>query len=255
MFKVKKLDLDEYKKLYVKERILDGKYKILPNDISSSNVFKISCFGSLDKEGYEHGFLYLKEGSKIYEHFHDKDIEFYRFVSGDENIKNSVCLLGEKHEIREVCCDTIIETFKVNRNIIGQEYPTSLLNEYLVKQGKAYLWRIDKLLVKLASDENDFCWKDLDILSFEYQISIEELNIFKDVYFYKKDYLPFNFVELEPFDAGCEVREIPYQIENVWPYHFESLLVNKSNSFDSNINDIRNRQTKSLIKAKDIFLN
>lgn len=255
MFKVKKLDLIEYKRLYVQERILDGKFEKLSKDKASCNVAKISCFGSLDKEGYEHGFLYLKEGSKVYEHLHDKDIEFYRLVSGDKNIEDNTCLLGEKHGIQQVCCDTIVETFKLNKNIIKQDYDIKLLNEYLKKQADRYLWRINQLLIKLAYDKNDFCYKDLEILAFEYQISIDELNRINDIYFWKREYLPFNLVELNNYDAGCEFRKIPYQIDNIWTWSFDYKLTNKSNSLESTINQVRNRQTKSLIKAKDIFSN
>lgn len=234
---------------------MDGKFEKLSNDKASANVAKISCFGSLDKEWYEHGFLYLPKNSKVYEHLYDKDIEFYKLVTGGKSFKDSACLLGEKHEIKEVCCDTIIEIFKLNKNIIKQYYDINLLNKYLIKQAERYLSRINQLLIKLAYDKNDFCYKDLETLAFEYQISIDELNRINDIYFYKKEYLPFNLVELNNYDAGCEFREIPYQIDNIWTWSFDYKLTNKSNSLESTINQVRNRQTKSLIKAKDIFLN
>ena len=150
MFKVKKWDLNEYKKIYVQERILDGKFEKLSNDKASANVAKISCFGSLDKEWYEHGFLYLPKNSKVYEHLYDKDIEFYKLVTGDKNFKDSVCLLGEKHKIKEVCCDAIIETFKINKNIIKQDYEIKLLNEYLKKTSRTLFVAYKSIINKIS---------------------------------------------------------------------------------------------------------
>lgn len=116
------------------------------------------------------------------------------------------------------------------------------------------MWRINQLLIKLAYDKNDFCWKELETLAFEYQISIESLKCMNDIYFYKKDYLPFNLVDLKQFDAGCEFRIIPYKVEDFWTWNFDYVSFDKSSSLESTMNEIRNRQTKSLIKSKDIFL-
>ena len=53
-----KLNLNEFKKLYVRERISDSKYELLSSDKANGDVYKITGFGSLDSNGYEHGFLF-----------------------------------------------------------------------------------------------------------------------------------------------------------------------------------------------------
>lgn len=202
LFVNKVLDLNEYKKLYVKERILDGKYEKLPVD-KANNVFKISGFGSLDKEGYEHGFLYLKDGSSILEHFHDNDIEIYRIITNNK-LNDSICLLGDSHKIDSVSGDTIIETFKVNKDIIKDNYDIDTLNKYLQVQAFEYLWRIDNLLVKLSYHPDDLYYSSFEELSNYYQLSLDSIiNMYK-IYFYKDENLPYKDVPVNLSDFSFD---------------------------------------------------
>ena len=250
MMKHKKLNLQQFKKLYVEQRILDGKFEYLPKEIASEGVCKITCFGSLNNEGYEHGFLYLKEGAEVFRHKHTDNIELYKLVSGDEDVLVKSCMLGESHEINKVKCNTIIETFKLNKKIINKDFQVVELNEKLNVQAERYLWRINELVIKLAYDKGDMCYLDYNSLSFNYQIPVSSIENMERIYFYNRDIIPFDRLELTPDDV-C-IRLVPYRIDNFWGLKLD-FCNPYSGDFSETANEIRNRQVKSLIKAKDIF--
>lgn len=104
---------------YVRGKIESGEYILLSDSMAIGPVYKIPCYGELDKDGFEIAFLYVPSGSGIRQHFHEKDAERYKLISGelkidgklvDENICHSQTL---PHNIDVCSCDTIIETCKV----------------------------------------------------------------------------------------------------------------------------------------------
>ena len=250
MRKHKKINLDEFKKLYVEQRILDGKFEYLPKEIASEGAYKIACFGSLNNEGYEHGFLYLKEGSEVFRHKHTDNIELYNIISGDKEVLVKSCMLEESHGINKVKCNTIIETFKLDKRIINKDFEVDKLNEKLNVQAQRYLWRINELLMKLAYDKGDMCYLDYNSLSFNYQIPVSSIESMERIYFYNRDIIPFD--SLESTEDDMCIRLMPYRIDNYWGLKLGSCDP-YSRDFNETADEIRNRQVKSLIKAKDIF--
>ncbi len=238
-----KLNLNEFKKLYVRERISDSKYELLSSDKANGDVYKITGFGSLDSNGYEHGFLYLKSGSSILEHLHKNDIEIYRYISGDK-INDNICLLGNRHKIDSVKGDTIIETFKLNKNIINMDFDIDTLNNCLRIQALRYLWRIDELLVMLAYNPDDLCYSSFEDLSRNYQLSIDSIKSMFKIYFYKNDYLPYVEVPINIKDIGIQYDDNSYVVEDAWQY--ELVKFNPRG-----INDIRTKN-KSLVKSRNL---
>lgn len=108
---------DEIK--YVYSKLREGNYEILSNDIAIGKVYKITSYGDLEKDGFELGYLYLKKGSGIREHYHEDNIERYQLLYGTltvsgEACTQNICLLHQKHSIQPVCTDTIVQTFKIN---------------------------------------------------------------------------------------------------------------------------------------------
>lgn len=104
---------------YVYSKIKEGNYEVLSNDIAIGKVYKITSYGNLNKDGFELGYLYLKKGSGIKEHYHEENIERYQLLHGNlivsgENCTQNICLLHQKHSIQPVHTDTIIQTFKIN---------------------------------------------------------------------------------------------------------------------------------------------
>lgn len=251
IFSYSKLDLNEYKKLFVYERISDGKYELLSNDKSSGDVYKVSGFGSLDSTFYEHGFLYLKKGSSILEHVHTNDIEIYQFISGDNKISDNVCLLGNKHKIDCVSCDTIVETFKLNKNIINMDLDINILNYCLKIQALRYLWRINELLLKFAYCPDDLYYSSFDELSYYYQISLDDIKSMYKIYFYKNDYLPYIQQPVNLGNISFEASEIPYVVENAWQYELVKFNPTFVNNFECNYYGNKTRQNKSLIKTRN----
>lgn len=175
----RKLDINKFKELYVKERINNGNYESLSSNIAINDVSKIKCFGNLENKGYEHGFLYLPYGSGIKNHIHTENIEMYRLIHGDNNCitnKLEICLLENNHQINIVNCDTIIETFKLNKNIIKDINDIDILNECLSLQLNSYIWRLDELLNRLAQIKYyDLSWTPNKYLSYIYDIPNDKL--------------------------------------------------------------------------------
>lgn len=221
----RKLDLNKFKKLYVKNRIENDKFTILPNELTKGNVIKIKGFGSLNIEGYEHGFLYLPKGSSVKFHEHINEIEMYKLNSGDKNALNSnceICLLDTSHGINTVECDTIIETFKLNKNIIEQIddlASTDLINECLILQLNRYAWRLDELLNRLSLTKYiDISWRPNRHISYIYDISMDSLDAISDVYFSEKLNLPYINLSEEEVKSERIWETVPYLINGIYKY-------------------------------------
>ena len=191
----RKLNLKKFKELYVKERINNGNYELLSNNIAINNVMKIKCFGTLENEGYEHGFLYLTKGSGVKNHIHTENIEMYRLIYGDEECINNaseICLINNSHQIKTVKYDTIVETFKLNKNIINDINDIIILNECLNLQLNTYMWRLDELLNKLSQVENyDIGWRPNKYLCYIYDITNEKLEKIRNIYFNTLNNIPY----------------------------------------------------------------
>lgn len=133
----------DFKILYVMNALRDGDYEILPASISEGTVYKIKYKGSLDVEGIERGFLYIPEGSAVKGHSHNKDLEFYKLVSGFMSVEGvpaeiNICGFGYSHGIDLVPVDTIVETCKMNEIFLGET-----LDSYTSKY--SYLKREQKI--------------------------------------------------------------------------------------------------------------
>lgn len=105
---------------FVNEQIENKNYVVLPDTIAIGNVYKVPSFGSLDKEGYEVGYLYLPPGSGIKTHTHINDVERYKLLCGrlsinEKHSDTNICTLNNSHCIDVVLEPTVIQTCKVNR--------------------------------------------------------------------------------------------------------------------------------------------
>lgn len=110
---------------YIKEKISNQEYSILPDTIAIGQVYKITEFGSLDVEGYEKGYLYLPIGSGIKKHTHINDIEKYTKIQGVLSVfgikqQTNTCFINESHCIDIVNEDTIIKTFKISKEYLKE---------------------------------------------------------------------------------------------------------------------------------------
>lgn len=119
--------LDEL--LFIYDQIEKKNYTKLPETIAIGDVYKISAFGNLEKDGFEVGYLYLPVGSGIKEHIHINDIERYKLLSGCLKINGStsdvnICMLNNSHCIDIVSEPTIIQTCKVSKKFLN------LLNDF-----------------------------------------------------------------------------------------------------------------------------
>lgn len=115
----------DFKILYVMNALKNGDYEILPASISEGRVYKIRYKGSLDGEGIERGFLYIPKNSAVRGHSHNKDLEFYKLVSGFMSVEGvpaeiNICGFGYSHGIDAVPVDTIVETCKMNELFLGE---------------------------------------------------------------------------------------------------------------------------------------
>lgn len=110
---------------FVLNEIKNGKFEILPENISIGPVYKIKSSGSLDIDGIERGFLFIPTGSGIKYHFHNKDLEVYRLIMGNLKVYGNstsvnICGFGAFHGIDVVSEDTIVETCKMNDIFLKQ---------------------------------------------------------------------------------------------------------------------------------------
>ena len=108
---------------FILDELKNNNYIILSNTISEGLVYKIHYKGDLNTTGYERGFLVLTKGSSIKEHIHTKEVEKYKLLLGKLSIngkeqKENICLLNESHMIDKVDEVTIIETFKMAKELL-----------------------------------------------------------------------------------------------------------------------------------------
>lgn len=120
------IDLSSYWiEQYIKDKISNGDYTLLPDTLAIGKVYKIHKLGDLNKEGYEVGYLYLPKSSGIKEHKHTNDIERYKLISGVLRVfnfpsTNNICPLNHVHCIDPVPEDTIIETCKISKTYLNK---------------------------------------------------------------------------------------------------------------------------------------
>ncbi len=108
---------------FIRKAIEEKRYTILSKNIADGIVYKINCFGNLETDGFEIGYLYLLKGSGIKSHEHINDVERYKRIIGDlvingNNCDKDICMLGKTHGIDCVSKDTIIETCKVSKKYL-----------------------------------------------------------------------------------------------------------------------------------------
>ena len=133
----------------VLDKILEGKVSVLPVSIAIGVVYKIVEFGNLEEDGFEHGYLYLPQGSGIREHSHVSDIERYKVVFGDLNVKgekvtSNICDLGCSHDIGVVNRDTVIETCKISSKFLSSGYQKNIEAIFDVFSEKNYIAEYNK---------------------------------------------------------------------------------------------------------------
>ena len=119
-------ELKEEKINYVKEKVDSSLYNLLPSNISLGIVCTIPSKYTLSKDGYSKDYIYMTAGSMIKNHKHEKEIEIYNGLKG--NISNDgeykdidICGIHSEHEIKSVNRLTIIESFKVKKELLNSE--------------------------------------------------------------------------------------------------------------------------------------
>ena len=212
----RKLDINRFKELYVDRKIKDGMFSILPNDIADGEILKIKGFGTITINGYEHGFLYLKAGSRIKEHQHTKDIELYNIIKDGRIISSKVCLLNDFHGTDIVDEDTIIETFKLDKKVIKEVYDEGILNKYMLVQLDRYLWRLNKILNLLSMDNLDISWRSIDNISRVYNIPVDAIEAIYEVYFKNIKDIPYLSLSIDEIKEEINWNNIPYVIDDLY---------------------------------------
>ena len=165
--------LDNVKKQFVERKINKEEYIKLPKSISKGNVLRISGYGDLEEDYFQHGFLYMQEGSEINSHLYFNNIELYRLISGDIKINEKTCLLGEKYGIKNVDCDTILEYFEVNRKICGHINNYLILNNLLQKALENHYNELNEVIYKILFKEISES-DDINLLNYIRNIYFEE---------------------------------------------------------------------------------
>lgn len=85
----------------------------LDESISTGNVYKILEEGTLLKDRFEKGYIFLEEGASILLHSHYKEKEHYKCISGNKDaISSNFCNIGSSHEITGVNTDTLVRTYE-----------------------------------------------------------------------------------------------------------------------------------------------
>ncbi len=111
---------------YVKYRMENFRYSVLPNDISTGTVCKVPSHGFLKRDGWAREFLYMMPNSSITDHMHNDDIEIYSCIDGSMSVNNiqqdvDIVGIGENHNIDEVKTLSIIETYKIAKEKLNEE--------------------------------------------------------------------------------------------------------------------------------------
>lgn len=145
--------LDNIKIEFVEKSINNGNYKELPKAISKGKVLRISGYGNIEKDGFEHGFLYFEEGSQINKHVNLNNVQLYRMIFGDNKSLDKLCLLGDIYEINNIDCDTIIEYFEVNKSLYSHVYNYIMLNELLEPTLYNKFKEINELIYNIGNNE------------------------------------------------------------------------------------------------------
>lgn len=114
---------------FAESKINNNEFTILPDSIAIGDVYKVSYEGSLDKEGYEKGFLFIPVGSGIKEHQHINDIEQYTLICGElkvngEEMPINRCMIGCSHGIDPVSQNTAIKILKISKKLIEEKMNT-----------------------------------------------------------------------------------------------------------------------------------
>lgn len=218
----RKLDLNNFKELYVRNKIEKEDFSILSKDIATGIVFKIKGFGTLNITGYEHGFLYLKAGSSIKKHKHTKDMEVYNIIENGRIIDSRICLLNDFHGIDRVEKDTIVETFKIDKKLINDIYDDNTLNKCMIIQLDRNLWRLNQILNLLSLEDYDIGWRSLDNIAYVYNVTIDIVESIKNIYFKGINNLPYLPLSMEEIRSSIEWKRVPYVIDDMYKlYDFD----------------------------------
>lgn len=143
-------------KNYVEQSIKMKNFQILPSEIATGNVAKITYCGNLEQDGYEYGFLYLPKGSSILEHKHTDNIEMYKIIEGElsvngKEVSTQICLINCTHNIDPVSCKTIVETLKINKRLSKKNNQNDI-NQELKNKLDAVYSEIENVLSNLNNN-------------------------------------------------------------------------------------------------------
>ena len=116
---------------YVNSKIDIMAYSIVPSKISLGLVCNIPGHPSLEKDKFSQSFLFLRADSGIQKHYHYDTIELYNRLYGAMNIDGqpydiNVCDLNNSHSIDRVCSLSIIESFKIKKELLNDENVDSI---------------------------------------------------------------------------------------------------------------------------------
>ena len=122
---------------YVKYRMENFRYSVLPSNVSTGNVCKVPSHGSLTRDGWSREFLYMMPNSSIIDHIHTDEIEIYNCLDGAMTINNDlydidIVGINESHSIDEVKTLSIIETYKIAKDRL-EENNIQSMNENIQK--------------------------------------------------------------------------------------------------------------------------
>ncbi|MBQ9318042.1 MAG: hypothetical protein IJR82_00180 [Bacilli bacterium] len=182
-----------FKNEYVTKCLIEHKFEQLSDNRAFGRVYQIPGYGNLDVNGFEHRFLFIHQGSGVYEHEHTKEIELYKRVSGDYYFPNGVCLLGQSHQIEPVKSTTIIETFKLDRCGYSNIISTDLLNILLKNNLEYTVQKLNRVITLLS---NNIKFEKICILC---GVSIDEV---LDIY---HTYFIGNFPIIEDKEGYCKI--------------------------------------------------
>mgnify|MGYP007069903956 CR=1 FL=1 len=111
---------------YVNSKIETKSYSLVSGNISLGLVCNIPGHTSLIRNKFSQSFLYLRAGSGIKEHSHTDVIELYNRLYGAMNINGqpydiNICDLNNSHSIDAGCSLSIIESFKISKELLTDE--------------------------------------------------------------------------------------------------------------------------------------
>ena len=196
------------------------------------------------------------------------DLDEFKIRYVKNRIKNKLYIIDSDNEIIIECYKDENNTFN-HKFIVTDSIPQSadenilsirkLKNDNIyeivsspslnISKNSLYLfnWRLNKLFQYLSLDENCANYKDDKYLSWLYHIDLKELEKIRKIYFYDKSIIPFENLSIE--ELNLEYETIPYFMDN----EFEIDHIPENNRLKNTINEIKKRQGKSKVKAKDIY--